>query len=163
MLPNILTLWSEQPVLSLFVLLFIAMAVLYAARKQAHELIHSLSRTIHNAMRIASRSVMYAEKRLAARNKEVLLAAGEEAVQRIIEREFYRINSVVARDLSGYPTLQHKLKDHITRIDEDYTESTEVPPSPPAWLPAIEAVAKIPPTGDTIVDRKSTRLNSSHS
>ena len=161
MLPNILTLWSEQPVLSLFVLLFIAMAVLYAARKPAHEFIHALSRTIHNAMRIASRSVMYAEKRLAARNKEVLLAAGEEAVQRIIEREFYRINSVVARDLSGYPTLQHKLKDHITRIDEDYTESTEVPPSPPAWLPAIEAVAKIPPTGDTMVAKILEQINKS--
>src|SRR3972149_3544452 len=151
MLPNILMLWSDQPVLSFFVLLFIAMAVLYGARRQAHEFIHALSRTIHSAMRIASRSVMHVEKRLAARNKEVLLAAGEEAVKRIIEREFHRINSVVARDLSGYPTLQHKLKDHITRIDEDYTESTEVPPSPPAWLPAIEAVAKIPPTGDTMV------------
>jgi len=38
MLPNILMLWSDQPVLSFFVLLFIAMAVLYGARRQAHEL-----------------------------------------------------------------------------------------------------------------------------
>jgi len=75
MLPNILMLWSDQPVLSFFVLLFIAMAVLYGARRQAHEFIHALSRTIHSAMRIASRSVMHVEKRLAARNKEVLLAA----------------------------------------------------------------------------------------
>ncbi|HAG50845.1 MAG TPA: hypothetical protein DCL42_05855, partial [Deltaproteobacteria bacterium] len=59
------------------------------------------------------------------------------------------------------PTLQHKLKDHITRIDEDYTESTEVPPSPPAWLPAIEAVAKIPPTGDTMVAKILEQINKS--
>ena len=62
MLPNILMLWSDQPVLSFFVLLFIAMAVLYGARRQAHEFIHALSRTIHNAMRIASRSVMHGKK-----------------------------------------------------------------------------------------------------
>jgi len=106
---------------------------------------------MHNALRIAARSVQLAVSRLETRNKEVLLAAGREAKEKLIEREFDRVNSVVKRDLQGYPALHRNLADLVTKIDEDYRESTEVPPSPPAWVDAVEAVSKIPPTGDTLV------------
>ena len=55
------------------------------------------------------------------------------AVEKEIEREFHRVDAVVKRDLQSYPAFHRCMSDLITRIDEDYTRSTEVPPSPPAW------------------------------
>jgi hypothetical protein len=88
---------------------------------------------------------------LVNRNKEVLLAAGRESVERLIEREFQRVDAVVKRDLSGYPALQHTLAEQITRIDEDYRESAELPPPPPTWVNAVKAIVKIPFNNDPTV------------
>ncbi|MFP3873917.1 MAG: hypothetical protein ACLFQT_01850 [Thiohalophilus sp.] len=95
---------------------------------------------------------MRAESRLLERNREVLLNQGREAAERIVEREFDRIDATVRKDLAEYPSLHRQLSEEITKIDEDYKESTEVPPEPPAWVKAVEAVAKIPTTkGDPMV------------
>ncbi|MGE5894204.1 MAG: hypothetical protein ACM34I_09135 [bacterium] len=144
-------LWPEHPGLSVLVWMAGAVVVLYLARVPAQQLIQSISRIIRNALRMASRSVLLGAKRLELRNREVLLAHGREAAERMLEREFERVNAVVKKDLQGYPALHRNLGDLVTRIDEDYRESTEVPPSPPEWIGAVEAVAKIPPTGDTLV------------
>ncbi len=147
--------------ITLLLMVLIAVILLYMARKPAHQAIRSFSRIIHNAMRLAANSVKLAEKRVVDRNKEVLLVAGEEAVERLIEREFHRVETVVHRDLSGYPTLQRVLKDRITLIEEEYKESAEIPPSPPGWVPAVEAVAKIPPTGDSMISNMLKEINKS--
>lgn len=118
-----------------------AIFIFYFAREPAHSSIRSFCRVIRNGLRIASFSVARAEKRLATRNKEVLLAEGLINVERDIEREFNRVDKVVERDMQGYPSLHRKLSEEITRIDQDYTESTEVPPTPPVWVNAVEAVA----------------------
>jgi hypothetical protein len=109
----------------------VMVVLLYLARTPAHKAIHSLARVIHNGFRLMSRSVMLAEEKLAQRNKEVTLSAGIESVERLIEREFHRVDAVVKRDLSGYPTLHRALSDQTTKIDEDYRESSETPPPPP--------------------------------
>lgn len=124
-----------------FVLL---VAVMYFARTPVHALIRSLSRVLHNAMRLSARAVMHGEKWLVDRNREVLLAQGREATERIIEREFDRIDNSVRKDMSQYPALHRHLSEEITQIDDDYKQSTEVPPEPPAWARAVEAVANIP-------------------
>jgi hypothetical protein len=106
------------------------------------------------------RSVMLIERRLKQRNQEVLLAHGREATERYIEREFQRVEALVSRDLSGYPSLQRDLKEQITRIDEDYVQSGEVPPQPPEWLKAIDSVADIPPNGSPVVAKILTDIHS---
>ena len=83
-----------------FVVLTVAM---YFARLPAHQAILSLARALHHSMRLATHSLRLAEQKLAARNREVLLAAGREAMERIIEREFERIDASVRRDLSECP------------------------------------------------------------
>lgn len=128
-----------------------ALLVLYFARRPAHRAIKGLFRVLRNAMRTASFSVLRAEKRLVARNKEVLLASGIEAIERSIEREFYRVNTVVERDLHGYPAMNRNLTDQISKIDTDYRESGEVPPVPPNWIEAVEGITKIPDQGSNIV------------
>mgnify|MGYP003694005755 CR=1 FL=1 len=60
-----------------------------------------------------------------------------------VEREFERIATLVNRDLQGYPVLQRKLADEVTTIEEDYKKCGEVPPPPPDWVEAVDAVGKI--------------------
>lgn len=133
-----------NPILSGIIWVLALAIVMYFARSPAHMAIRSFSRVIHNAMRLSARAVMRAEARLNERNREVLLAQGREAAERIIEREFDRIDATVRRDLAEYPALHRQLSEEITVIDDDYKNSTEVPPEPPAWGKAVEAVAKIP-------------------
>lgn len=121
---------------------------LYLARKLAHEAILSLCKAIRNGLRIVARSAILTEKRVTARNREVILTAGKETVEKILEREFHRVNAVVQRDLSGFPVMKRALFDQIARIDEDYVGSSELPPPPPEWVEAVEAIAKLPHDGN---------------
>ncbi len=125
--------------------------VLYFARQAAHNSIRSLVRIMHNALRLAANSILGAEKKLQARNREVLLAVGREAAERMIEREFERVEAMVKKDLAQYPALQRRVSEQITRIAEDYEKSSSVPPDPPGWSKAVEAVASIPSKGDPMV------------
>ncbi len=148
---NVLTIWSDQVAISVIVWLAIIIFLMFFARPWAHQAIHAFAKVIHKAARTASRSIRSAELHLKDRNRQVLLQHGREATERHIEREFQRVATTVNRDLSGYPSLQRKLKEQITKIDEDYQQTAEVPPSPPNWLEAIEHVAKIPGNGDPTV------------
>ena len=150
---QILTLWSDTIALSVLIWLVIVIVLLYLARSPAHEALLGLGRAVQRTLRLASRSVMTAERHAQERNREVLLAMAEENQRRFLEREFHRVDAVVKRDLSGYPALHRQLSNQIAQIDEDYRQSTEVPPAPPAWLDAVEAVAKIPSNGDPTVSR----------
>jgi hypothetical protein len=123
----------------------------YLARLPMHQAIKSSSRILHNAFRLSANSVMYAERKLADRNREVLLSAGREAAERIIEREIERMDATVRRDLAEYPALHRKISEALSKIEDDYKESREVPPSPLAWTQAVEAVAKIPSKADPMV------------
>ena len=147
-LAQILNIWPNSPVLSLIIALLVAVFLLYLAQRPAHKAIYALSRVIHNGFRLMARSVLIAEKKVVERNNEVLLTAGAKAAERLIEREFHRVDAVVRRDMSGYPALQRKLADQITHIDEDYRESTELPVPPPDWVKAVETLAKLPSKGD---------------
>lgn len=140
-----------HPAVSISIIILVAIIVLYISRRPAHRAIISLTRVIHNAMRLSAKSVMSVESRLANRNREVLLEAGREAEERMIEREFERIDATVRRDLSEYPAMHRQLNEKITLIEGDYQASIEVPPEPPGWLKAVEAVAKIPSRGDPMV------------
>jgi hypothetical protein len=132
--------------------LFLAIAVaMYFGRTPAHAVILSLTRGLYRSMRLAAASVMQAERKFSLRNREVLLAAGREAKERIVEREFERIDVAIRRDLSECPGLNRRLTEEVTSIEEDHQKSTEVPPAPPGWINAVNAVAEIPSKGDPMV------------
>ncbi|TDJ37699.1 MAG: hypothetical protein E2O53_01320 [Gammaproteobacteria bacterium] len=134
---------TPWPVLSALLWIVLAVATLYFARPTAHKLILAAGGSLHKMFRIASVSVASAEKGLAARNREVLLAAGREAKERIVEREFDRINETVRKDLANYSALHRSLSESIGRIEQDHTDAVDVPPDPPGWVNAIKAVANI--------------------
>ena len=122
----------------------VLMVVFYMARNHAHKGIFSFSEAIHNSFRLSARSVKLLRNILVIRNRDVLLAQGREATERMIEREFERIDATVRKDLSEYPALHRHINEDITAIDDNFAGSTDVPPTPPAWVKAVEAVAKIP-------------------
>lgn len=138
-------------VLTWLTVILLAVIALYLTRAPAHSAIMSLARVLHATMRLAAFSVFKAEKRMTERNREVLLAAGREAAEHIIEREFERMDAAVQRDLAECPALQRKIEEQIASVEEDHNKSAEVPPTPPGWANAVEAVANIPSKGDPMV------------
>jgi hypothetical protein len=134
---------TPYPGFSFLVLAVLAMAILYLARTSAHHVLHTVCHALHDLLQLAVQAITATEKKLVQRNHEVLLAAGREAKERTIEREFVRIGDSVQRDLGGYPALQRTLSEAITRIDEDHRRTAEAPPEPTNWVKAVEVVAKL--------------------
>jgi hypothetical protein len=129
-LGQLMTELTGSPLL-LVLLVLILITFMYLARSTAHGAIRAFFGGIQSALRLGAQSLMSARERLVQRNKEVLLSLGRESTEKVIEREFQRVNAVVERDLSTYPALHRQLADQIVNIDEDYRRSTDVPPSPP--------------------------------
>ena len=138
---------------SVLVLALVAMIFLYAARMPMHALIRSIGQALGAPLRMAARWLLAAAAEVQQRNKAVLLAQGKTEVGQRVEREFERLGVIVQRDLQGYPALQRKLLDEITRIEEDYKKCGEVPPPPPEWAEAVASVAKVKTTGNELVLR----------
>ena len=153
--------WPDNFAVSALVLAVIAMAFLYAARAPMHALIRSVGHALGGPLRMGARWLAAAAAEIHQRNKAVLLAQGRQEAGHRIEREFERLGTLVNRDLQGYPALQRKLLDEITRIEEDYKKCGEVPPTPPDWTEAVSAVAKIKSAGSEVVLRVLEEINRS--
>jgi hypothetical protein len=152
---------TPSPFLSVMIWIVLILAALYFARRPFHRAVGSFSKIFHNAMRLTSASVLQVEKRLSHRNREVLMAAGLENAERVVEREFERISTAVVRDLESYPNLHRQLSEATTQLDEDYNKSADVPPSLPNWIPIIESIAKVKHTGDSMVANMLGEINRS--
>lgn len=140
------------PTLSAAMMLLLTVLFLYLARTPVRDALLALGRSMYRATRTAAAALSRAERRLGERNREVLLAQGREAAERSIEREFERVESSVRKELADYPAFHRKLSEAITGIDEEYEKSREVPPPPPGWVQAVQAVAEIP-KADAMVAR----------
>ena len=134
---------TPWPVASALLWIVLIVSALYLARPTAHKAIQAMARAFHRGFRTASKAVARSQEHLATRNRDVLLAAGREAKERVIEREFDRINDTVRKDLGNYSSLHRSLDESITRIEDDHQQSVNVPPDPPGWVKAVEAIAKI--------------------
>jgi hypothetical protein len=134
---------TPSPVASALLWIILIIAALYLVRNTAHKTIQVASQALHRSFRIASKAVSRSEQGLVTRNRDVLLAAGREAKERIIEREFDRINETVRKDLANYSALHRSLSESIGRIEKEHQEAVDVPPDPPGWVKAVEAVAAL--------------------
>jgi len=134
---------TPWPVLSALLWIVLIVTALFFARPTAHALVLASGRSLYKIFRTASLAVASAQTSLAVRNREVLLAAGREAKERIVEREFHRINETVRKDLANYSALHRNLSESIKRIEDDHQDAVDVPPDPPGWVKAVEAVAAI--------------------
>ncbi|TMH88609.1 MAG: hypothetical protein E6H45_00130 [Betaproteobacteria bacterium] len=145
--------WPGNAVASALILFAIAMPFLYAARRLVHDLLHSIGRMVGGPLRLGARWLFATARDMKERNSVVLLAHGREEVGQHIEREFERISALVTRDLEGYPALQRKLLEEITRVEEDYKKCGEVPPPPPEWVEAVTSISKVKSDSNEMVQR----------
>lgn len=134
---------TPWPVASAILWIILIVAALYLIRSTAHKTIHVAAHALHRSLRIASKAVSRSATILTTRNRDVLLAAGRESKERIIEREFDRVNESVRKDLANYSSLHRSLSEAIGRIEKDHQEAVDVPPDPPGWVKAVQAVATI--------------------
>jgi len=145
--------WPDNAILSALILFVIAMPFLYAARKLVHDFLRSVGQMVGGPFRMGARWLFASARDMRERNKVVLIAHGREEVGQLIEREFERIGALVTRDLEGYPALQRKLLEEITKVEEDYKKCGEVPPTPPEWVDAVSAIAKVKSDSNEMVQR----------
>ncbi len=141
----------SQATLTWIVLIAGLSVVLYFAREPAHKAILTFTRLLYRGMRLAAAALTKAEGALRQRNREVLMAVGRDAAERMVEREFERIDGAVRRDLGPTPGLHRKMNDTFNEILDDYAKSADAPPAPPGWVEAVDAVARIPSNGDPVV------------
>ncbi|MGD8909342.1 MAG: hypothetical protein PVI92_08325 [Chromatiales bacterium] len=151
MFSDLQMIWSDQPGVSLAIWLVVLVIVLYLARLPAHQMLKTTGRSVYRFMRSAARAVAHIERQVINRNKEVILAQGREASEKVIEREFTRVSEVVAKDLSRYPALHRKLSDVIDKLEKDYESSTDTPPLPPEWLNIVQTISELPKQADPLV------------
>src|SRR4029077_18721 len=85
------------------------------------------------------------------RNREVMLMQAREHQVQKLQREFERVAAYVNKDLSAYPALNRQLSSVGAKVEEDFQTSGEVPPMPPPWVDAVNAIAKVPANGDPMV------------
>jgi hypothetical protein len=140
--------WPDSVALSVLALGTLVILFLYAARTPMHGVIHSLCHLVTQSTRFFSRWLFLSAENLRLRNRSVLMTHGEEGAALIIEREFERVADVIRKDLHEFPALQRKLMEEVTRIEEDYRKSGEVPPPPPEWVNALESVSQLKSGGD---------------
>lgn len=136
--------------LSLMILGVVLIIFMYGGRTAMHGVLHALTRTVAGPLRLGARWMFKTADEMRARNKAVILAQGHDEMKHTIDREFERIAGIVQRDLHGYPKLQKKLVDEITKIEEDYKKCGEVPPPSPEWAKAVQAVADITPSNGLV-------------
>ena len=81
--------FTPWPPFSALILLTLLVTAMYLARGTAHQAIHALASALSRGFRLASHATTHAQARLASRNRDVLLAAGREAKERISSRASY--------------------------------------------------------------------------
>src|SRR5690242_3356959 len=101
--------WPTNPAVSIFLIVVIAIPILYGARPAMHNLLRAAFRSISNPLRLSSHWLFKSAEELHRRNKMVLLARGRGEISQGIVKEFDRVTNLVQRDLHGYPALQRKL------------------------------------------------------
>lgn len=141
---EIVKIWNDFIPMSIAIWLIFIITIFYFAKSPMHLAIRALCTVLHDGLLQMSKSVIAVSKILKKRNREVLLSAGMATVEKQIEHEFYRVNTTVERDLSGFPVLKRQLLEQISKIDEDYHQSSNIPPNPPEWIEAVESLASLP-------------------
>lgn len=150
---SVLLLWSDSLAVSAAIWLLISTFILYLGRKQAHQVFNTTGRALYRTFRSWAFTLGALEKRVSARNKQVLLHNGERDVEKAIEREFERVHNIVQRDLSQYPALHRQVRDVIEKVEVDYQNAADAAPLPPAWKDVVETITSIPPSGDPAVNK----------
>jgi hypothetical protein len=134
---------TSNPYLSMAIWIALVLAALYFARRPFHRAIQAVVGQFYQLMRLTASGLSTLEQRVIQRNRQLMISAGIEKAERTAERELFRISAAVNRDLHIYPGLHRQLSEIVNKLEQDYVQSAEVPPSLPNWIPVIESIAQI--------------------
>ncbi|TXR54006.1 hypothetical protein [Reinekea thalattae] len=133
----------ERPVESALLWAVVFIAILYFARQPVRRLVSLVAASLVSLLRSQRLALLNSASQLDVRNTKVLREQGRIHVERQLNHHFHRVKEIVEDDFSGYPLVQKEISQLITRIEEDYHQSAEVPPDGPEWVEAIEAIANL--------------------
>ena len=162
---NFFSFWSDYPIAAVAILLIVGIAVLYLSRRTSHRLIERVSRGGYRSARLLARACTALAARIDTRNREVMLALQMEITRRQLEREFQRVAAAVEQDMTKFQHLERSINEHINLMGEDFERSAQVPPAPPGWVEAVDAIAKLQtetnpePVGRVLQDIHSSVLD----
>ncbi len=140
---NLFAYWSEYPVVAVTIIVVVAIAVLYLSRRTSHRLIERVSCSGFRLARLLARGCTALAMRIDTRNREVMLALQMEITRRQLEREFQRVAAAVEQDMTKFQHLERSINEHVNVMEEDFERSAQVPPAPPGWVDAVDAIAKL--------------------
>jgi len=136
--------WFDSVPLDALIWLAVAIVLLYSARRTVHGALKSIGNTIYHGLRALSLALVKSAKQIRARNQAVMLQLAIRHKQEHIEREFTQIYQTLARDLASHSDINRNLTEQLSQREADYQKMSDAPPTPPEWLAAVEAVARVP-------------------
>ena len=158
-----LYLFPDQPFLSLVALWLLSVVFLWAAREPMARLLQGLGSFAGDGCTALAGWCRDAAQELRKRARAALLATGRLETQGKLERELQRVDSSFADQLGEYAKVHRRLDELLLEIESDYKSCGAAPPQVPGWSAAVEAIARIPASGDPNVQkvfesiRKSSR------
>lgn len=150
----------EMPWISIAVWALLGLTLMYLARSPAQRALLRGSRLLHTQLRLGARGLQRLADGVARREHGSLRDLQLEMVRRQLEREIQRLSHIVERDLAGFQRLQRQLDEQIVTVTEDYEHAGQVPPPPPEWVAAVDAIARLP--RDANAESVSRILNDIH-
>jgi|GEM_PF-675674 len=122
----------------------VALALLHLFQQPARQLLLQGSRMLHGQFRLAARSLQRLAGELAQREQRGVQTLQREIVHRQLDREIQRLHHIISQDLTGFQPLQRQLDERLTTLFADYEKAAQMPPTPPEWTAAVEAIARLP-------------------
>lgn len=156
-----LYLWPANPAASLLALWILSQIFLYAARSPVHQALQAGARLCAGVFRIAARWCLAMGAGVMRRDREMVIEMGKGDLEAKLGREFHRIEGAFGKELSRYPDLHRKIDDAVTKVDADFQECASSAPAAPGWSEAVTAVAKMPQSGDRVVQKLLEEIHKS--
>ncbi|MBT8434530.1 MAG: hypothetical protein KJN95_07715 [Gammaproteobacteria bacterium] len=143
----------EMPGVSIAVWIAASMIFLFFAREPVHKMIQTFSDSTAGGLRKLAEWTKQTAQAMREKDRKVLLESGVAKIQGEILQEFSKIDMANTKSLAGYPKLQLKLDEKISRLEADYNECGQVTPEAPGWSEVVKSIAKVKgSTSDRIIE-----------
>lgn len=152
----------DMPGVSIAIWVVSSMIFLFLAREPMHKMIQAMSDSTAGGLRKMASWIKISVEAMREKDRKVLLESGVAKIQGEIIQEFHKIDTSNTKSISGYPELQLKLDENISKIEGDYKECGQVAPEAPGWSEVVETIARAQgSSGDRIIEKMLSEIHKS--
>jgi hypothetical protein len=138
------------------------MIFLFFAREPVHKMFEALSEATAGGLRKLATWTKRAAEQMREKDRKVLLESGVANIQNKILEEFAKIESANTKNLAGYPKLQLRLDEDISKMEADYKECGQATPEAPGWGEVIETISRAKGSAsDRIIEKMLSEIHKS--